>query len=319
MPGRNCVLLAADDASHAAIVREVLEQAHYRVLVAGDGLQALEIAHAERPDLLILGVTLPSLNGFELCSRLRSDPELRTLPIIMLTSFNEPPYRIRAEQVGVSRFMAAPFDRHELLTTVRTLLDRRKWQAQLVPFQETVRCLLIALQHRAPEVFSHSQRVACLAGDVGRSLLLDEEQVQELVLGALLHDIGKLGLTGDGTDSWEPVYHAVIGARMLCRFRGPTLCAVVRSHHEHLNGTGGPDGLAGEDLALPVRIVAICNRFDRLTGGTPGRQRKAREGLEALKIEVDAGLWDPRVAEHLREVVLRSARLSEAVAAAGRR
>ena len=244
---------------------------------------------------------------------------LRTLPIIMLTSFNEPPYRIRAEQVGVSRFMAAPFDRHELLTTVRTLLDRREVAGPAGPLSgdrplpvncPSASCARGVLALAARRLPGRGRRPEPAPGrGAGAGAGAGRAVARHWQAGA---DRGR-------HNSWEPVYHAVIGARMLCRFRRPTPCAVVRSHHEHLNGTGGPDGLAGEDLALPVRIVAICNRFDRLTGGTPGRQRKAREGLEALKIEVDAGLWDPRVAEHLREVVLRSARLSEAVAAAGRR
>jgi len=313
MPGRIGVLVGVEDPSQAAIVRELLEQAHYRVVVVEDGMQALEAARTEEPDLVILGVTLPSLNGFEVCGRLRRDPDLGMLPVIMLTALNEPCHRIRAEQVGVNRFMAAPFDRHELLTTVRALVDRRERQRQLVPFPETARCLLTALEHRAPEVFRHSQRVARLSADVGRSLMLDEQQVQDLTMGALLHDIGKLGVDGDLEDAagrWE---HAVIGARMFGWLRHPELCAIVRSHHEHLDGTGGPDALADEDLPLPVRIVAVCNRFDRLTRGTSD-ERRCREALEALRTEAGAGLWDPEVAETLEEAVVRCERLDEAAA-----
>jgi len=311
MPGRYCVLVGVEDPCESAIVREVLEQAHYRVLVVDDGMQALVAARIEKPDLVILGVALPSLNGFEVCGRLRGDPDLDNLPVIMLTSLNEPCHRIRAEQVGANWFVAAPFDRYELLTTVRTLLERRERQTQLAPFQETVRCLLTALEHRSPEVLRHSRRVASLAANVGRSLFLDEKQVQELMMGALLHDIGMLGLDGnleDAADRWD---HAVIGSQMLCRFRRPDLCAVVRSHHEHLNGTGGPDALTEEDLSLPVRIVAVCNRFDWLTQGASDPQTRSK-GLEALQTEVNAGLWDAEIAESLREVVGQFVLLHEA-------
>lgn len=309
MPGQHKILIADEDLPSADLLREVLEQVHYQVLVAHDGVKALKLAKEERPDLAILAVMLPSLNGFEVCERLRNDPEFGKIPVIMLTILNEAHHRIRAHEAGANEFLTKPFDRPELFTKIRSLLGFQDEVAQGVSFEDVIECLLTGLEGRWPEAVSHARRVAQLAEQLGPLNGLDPNELKELAMGALLHDIGKLGLNqikspaGDDLEesgNWRK--HTLLGDQMLSKLNHPPVQEITRSHHEHMDGSGFPDGLKGNQLSVQVRIVAVCNRFDHLTEGWIDNEERAKKAVAVLKEEAKAGRWDPRIVGQLEQL-----------------
>lgn len=311
MPASHKILIAEDDLPSAELLREVLEQMHYQVLEANDGAAAVELAGKEHPDLAIVDVMLPFLNGFEVCDKIRRNPELTTLPIIMLTVLNEPHHRIRASQAGATDFLTKPFNRLELLAKVRSLLGLQDAMSQREHFQDVTYCLLTSLGSRSPEAAAHSKRVARIAEQLGRRCGIAPAELKDLYTGALLHDAGKLALDGalpiaseslspDALSIWQK--HTVLGDLMFSRFSRPVVKAIIRSHHEQMDGTGFPDGLYGNQIPVPVRVVALCNRLDHLTGGRMEESAALKAAVPKLTEEAAAGRWDTEILAELEEL-----------------
>ncbi|HHW41182.1 MAG TPA: response regulator [Syntrophomonadaceae bacterium] len=303
------ILVIEDDPASAELLKEVLEQVNYRVIVAHDGRNGVKLANQELPDLAIVDVMLPTLNGFEVCEQIRSNQALMTLPIIVLTVFNEPQHRVRAIKAGATDFLNKPFDRLELLTRIRSLLDLKDEISKRELFQDVAYCLMTALNSRSPNVASHSRRVAKLVEQLGMRLSTPTNMISELVTGALLHDIGKLGLilspevvpedlSEDERTIWKQ--HPLIGEKMFSRFHRPIVQKIIRSHHERVSGGGFPDSLAGPALEFPVRIVALCNRFDQISKGEP---ENWGEAIKTLQFETGQGYWDSNVLKELEKLL----------------
>lgn len=303
------ILIIEDNPTSAELLKEILEQSNYQVIIANDGKIGVELATREFPDLAIVDVMLPTLNGFEVCEQIRSNEALKTLPIIILTVLNEPQHLVRAIKAGATDFINKPFDRLELLARVHSLLEIKDEFSKRELFQDVVYCLMTALNSRCPNVAAHSKRVAKMVKQLGMRLSISTNMISELAIGALLHDIGKLGLilspdvipeelSEDERNIWKQ--HPLIGEKMFSRFHRPLVQRIIRSHHERVSGEGFPDSLAGPTLDLPVRIVALCNRFDQISKGDSNRWGEA---IKTLQYEASQEYWDSSVLKELERLL----------------
>lgn len=167
--------------------------------------------------------------------------------------------------------------------------------------------LVLALESRAPGTYGHAQRVGLYAGELARALGLGRAEARRVKRAGAIHDVGKTKIPGEILNKPGPLTvqefvvvsrHAQIGAAMVAGLGDPELTAIVRHHHERFDGTGYPDGLAGEQIPLGARLIAVCDTFDALTTQRPYREPIGYpEALEVLDVEAGTQLDPEMVAQ----------------------
>ena len=307
--GRVPKLLIADDQElNRELLKDLLAPEGYQIVEAENGEQALEVFEQERPDLVLLDVVMPLLDGFEVCQRLKGDPQGRLVPVVMLTALEDSASRIRGIESGADDFISKPPNPLELLPRIKFLTRTRFLNEDLEHTENVIYSLAKTLEFKDHYTEGHSQRVAFHARRVGKALGLTPHQLEVIYKGSLLHDIGKIGSPADilnktsklGKEEFELLaQHPVIGVEICQPVRSfRNLLHVIRSHHEKLDGSGYPDGLRGEQILLDVRIVTVADVYDSLASLRPYRSAFSREqALKIMKEEVEKAWWDARVFE----------------------
>jgi putative two-component system response regulator len=279
---RPLVLVVEDDAANRALLERLLEREGYRTQAAGDGEAALLAVGEHNPDLILLDIGLPRLDGYEVTRRLRSHVRTLTVPVILLTGRTGLEDVVAGLDAGADDFLSKPFRQPELLARIRSALRLRQAIVRMDAAHAAVAALANAVEAKDPSTEHHCQRLANLAARLGTQAGLDAAELEAVAYGALLHDVGKIGvpesiLTKQGplnASEWEVMRtHPEIGAR-ICE---PLAAAgafgpIVRHHHERWDGHGYPDGLKGEAIPLGARIVALVDAFDAMTHDRPYRR-----------------------------------------------
>jgi putative two-component system response regulator len=299
------ILIADDEPAALRILRRVLEGAGYVVLQATDGDEVRALLAETTPELLILDISMPGIDGIELCREVKGNPATSLIPVVHVTGSTSRTERIAALEAGSDEFVAKPFDFEELLTRVRSLLRTRRLTAQLVSAEAVLVALARTVEQRDLYTERHLLRVAQRAVAVGAALGVPPAALETVRLGGLLHDLGKIAvpdrvLLKRGSLSRHEFdlikLHPGAGAeivRPLGSFSAPEPEPVVLHHHERFDGKGYPHGLRGGSIPLPARIVAVADAFDAMTTDRPYRASLPDE--EALRRLRDgrASQWDP--------------------------
>jgi len=316
------VLVVDDGAANRQLVEAYLAGLDCDVRLAEDGPSALARLETEPPDLVLLDVQMPGMDGYEVCRRIKSTIRGKLIPVVMITALNQTDDRVRALESGADDFMAKPVDRVELVARVRSALRLKAVYDTLDGAENVIFALAAAVEAKDPFTENHTQRVADSARHIGVRLGLSELQVDTLHRGGLIHDIGKIGVpeaillkAGPLNPEEQALMrrHVVIGENIVRPLRtGINLLPIIRHHHERFDGDGYPDRLAGKDIPHLARIVAVCDAFDALVNDRPYRARRPVE--EALTVLADgAGTqWDPEVVD----VMLSDARATHRLGAA---
>jgi len=287
------VLVVEDDAANRALLTHLLESEGFRVHALADGEAGLAAIATVDPDLVLLDVGLPGLDGFELTRRLRMDARHVTLPILLLTGRTLPSDVVTGLNAGADDFITKPFSQPELIARIRSALRLRRALVGMEAAHAVVTALANAVEAKDAQTEHHCERLALLAGRLGVRLRLSPAELDAVTYGALLHDIGKIGvpdsiLTKQGPlddDEWELVRrHPEIGERICAPLRsfgafGP----IIRHHHERWDGTGYPGKLRGEGIPIGARIVGLVDAFDAITHDRPYRAaRPLEQALDEL-------------------------------------
>ena len=301
-------VVVIDDTPEIRNVIANLLRAEYTVHTASDGASGLELVRRERPDVIISDVTMPNLDGFELCRILKSDAETRLTPLILVTGHAEREYRLKGIEAGADDFLTKPIDTAELRTRVRSLVRLKHFTDDLETAESVILSLGITVEARDGCTGGHCERMAAYAAAFGSHLGLSPEEVAALHRGGYLHDVGKIGipdavllkpgrLTSDEFAIMKR--HTVVGEAVCGNFRSLRLVKpIVRSHHERLDGSGYPDGLRGETIPLLAQIIGIVDVYDALTTDRPYRNRQPVDiALMELRREADIGWRDARLIE----------------------
>jgi len=294
------VLIVDDLPANLLLMRDILSGEGYRVIEARDGDEALALVASDAPDLVLSDVRMPNLNGFDFCRALRAQAATRLMPIVLMTGLTESQDRLRAIEAGANDFVTKPIDQAELRARVRSLMEVKRITDDLDSAEAVLRSLALMIEARDAYTEGHCQRLAVYATQLGRRLQLSEEELQALGRGGFFHDIGKMALPdaillkpGALTpDEFERVKeHTVIGDRLCGDLRVlHRVRAIVRHHHERLDGSGYPDGLSGDAVPLLAQIIGIVDVYDAMTTSRPYRTaRTSEEALEELGREVDRG------------------------------
>ncbi|MBI2080145.1 MAG: response regulator [candidate division NC10 bacterium] len=300
------VLVVDDNAQARELLRAALLAEGYAVTLAEGGEEALTKVAEEVPELILLDINMPGLNGYEVCSRLKGTEATRLIPIIFLTSMSDLEDKLRGIEVGADDFLTKPFRKVELLARVKSLLRVKRLNDRLENAENVLFALANAIEAKDPYTEGHIFRVATLALKLGRRLALSAEHQESLWKGGILHDIGKIGvpdaiLNKAGRLTPEEIaqmqIHVVVGERICQPLRSIRyLLPVIRHHHEKFNGSGYPDGLRGETIPITARIVGIVDMYDALVTDRPYRPRLSREEAFAiLRAGAGDGTLDPEL------------------------
>ena len=288
------ILVVEDDSANRLLITTLLVREGYRVLSAEDGEAGLRLALEEEPDAIVLDVGLPRLDGHEVTRRLRLVPATRTVPVILLTARASTEDMVAGLDAGADDFVAKPFHRLELLARLRSAVRMRQAILGMENARAAVAALANAVEAKDATTEDHCERLVMLAARVGEAVGLPKGELEALAYGALLHDVGKIGvpeaiLLNPGPlsqDEWTILRrHPEIGER-ICQPLGlsRSFLPIIRSHHERWDGTGYPDGLVGKKIPLGARIVGIADAYDAMTHDRPYRSaRSVAEALDELR------------------------------------
>lgn len=315
------ILIVDDEPGGRYTLESILEEQGYVIEMAENGVEALEKAHQLLPDVILLDVMMPGMDGFEVCQRIRKDPILAEIPIIMLTALDDRKSFLHGLESGADDYITKPYDRYELrarllgitrLNRYKKLLDERANIEQaheqlLSAYDATIAGWSHALDLRDKETEGHSQRVTDLSEELARMEGISGIDLINMRRGSLLHDIGKLGVPDSillkpdklTEEEWtimkkHPQYaHDMINPIEYLR---PSL-DIPYCHHEKWDGSGYPRGLKGEEIPLTARIFAITDVWDALTSDRPYRPAWDQEtALEYIRGQ-SGKHFDPHIVE----------------------
>jgi putative two-component system response regulator len=304
-PSKATIVVIDDTPEIRNVIANLLRH-EYIVHTAGDGASGLDVVRLERPDVIISDVTMPNLDGFELCRILKSDNDTRLTPLILVTGNAEREYRLRGIEAGADDFLTKPIDTAELRTRVRSLVKLKHFTDDLETAESVILSLGITVEARDGCTSGHCERMAEYAAAFGTHLALLPEEIAALYRGGYLHDVGKIGvpdavllkpgrLTSDEFAIMKR--HTVVGEAVCGSLRSLRLVkSIVRSHHERLDGSGYPDGLRGDTIPLLAQIIGIVDVYDALTTDRPYRKRMPVDAaLNELRREAEIGWRNPRL------------------------
>ena len=324
------ILVVDDETANTRILERLLQRVGYEeVRTTTDPREVEGIFEAFRPDLVLLDLHMPHLDGFEVMDILDGHISEDTyLPILVLTGDLDPEVKQRALAAGARDFLTKPFETTEVLLRIKNLLETRALHEELRSYSATLEVkvrertrelaeaqveilhrLALAAEYRDDVTGRHAERVGVLSALIAASLDLDRERVKVIRRAAPLHDVGKIGIPdailmkpGPLTPAEFEVMksHTTIGARILSGTDYPlleTARVIAETHHEQWGGGGYSPGMAGEEIPLEGRIVAVADVFDSLTHERPYKSAASvDESLEEIRRERGEH-FDPDVAD----------------------
>jgi len=308
VPPRTPIVLVVDD---VRANRELLEghliELGYDVRQARDGYEALDAVAAEEPDLVLLDIDMPRLDGIAVCERLKAHPVRRLIPIVILTASSDRETRLRGIAAGADDFLSKPFDAKELLIRTKVLLNQRALNRRLDATEGVLFALARAVEARDRYTIHHAERVGRYAQAMGEAFGLHSEDNDLLYEGGVLHDLGKIAIADAILLKPGPLNeqefarmreHSAEGERICLSLRSVAdYLPIIRHHHERVDGTGYPDHLGGPAIPLGARIVAIADAWDAMVSDRPYR---AGLGNDEARRRLDSGSgkqWDAAIVE----------------------
>jgi len=341
------IMIVDDDAASVRMLELTLQREGYRAIRGiTDPRQVLPIFGEFKPDLLVLDLTMPHFDGFDVMRQLRPRLAGTFFPILAMSENLTPGLKMGALQGGAKEVLPKPIDPVEGSLRIRNLLETRFLQTQLRELNEGLQAkvasrtrelelaqmeilerLAQAAEFRDDDTGVHPQRVGKLSARIGMLMGMTEQQSQMLERAAPLHDVGKVGIPDAillkpgrlTTEEFEIIKtHTTIGARILSGSHFPLLQMaeeIALTHHEHWDGTGYSPGLGGEDIPLVGRIVAVADVYDALTSDRPPRKAWSVErAIEEIQMQ-SGHKFDPRVVDAFLRIMEMDGKRAEVAVA----
>ena len=326
------ILVVDDDTSNLQMANRILSGENLRVSCLKSGEDATKFLQENRPDLILLDVHMPGMNGFDTIAAIRENKETADIPVIFLTADDDSNTEKKGLEAGAMDFIKKPFVPEVLLLRVRHTIELIRLQTNLA-YEVEKKTQEVTAQHEKLEKISrqiattlsgaidakdtytngHSTRVAEYSREISRRAGFSEEVQDEIYMMGLLHDVGKIGIPdaiinkpAKLTDEEYSIIqkHPVTGAKILKNITEfPKLSTGARWHHERYDGKGYPDGIAGEEIPTEARIIAVADAYDAMSS-----RRSYRDVLPQAKVreEVEKGKgtqFDPVFAEIMLSMI----------------
>ncbi|MDK9703066.1 MAG: response regulator [Sulfuritalea sp.] len=298
-PG-SAILIVDDDQTNTRLLEVQLKSSGYQIMTAHSGGECLEQIKAHLPDIILLDIMMPEMDGFDVAGRLKADPRTENIPVIMITGLADRESRLRALGMGAEEFLTKPVDRAELLVRVRNMLRLKEYQNFLADYnrvleqsvaertrelreayKDTILTMVRAAEYRDEDTGAHVQRISFYCLDMAEELGLDAEFRDEIFYASPMHDIGKIAIPdavmlkpGALTpEDWAIMKsHAATGAKILEKGGSPYTrmgAEIAQNHHERWDGSGYPKGIAGEAIPFAARLMNIADQYDALRSKRP--------------------------------------------------
>jgi len=326
MSHKGSILAVDDTPASLKLLTDLLKEDGYEVRAAINGELALHAASLNPPELVLLDIRMPEMDGYEVCRRLKAQPSTRDVPVIFVSAATESDEKVQGFSVGAIDYVTKPYQRNELLARVHTHLElnrlrhhledlvderttelresERKLRTSLI---DSITALASTLEMRDPYTAGHQRRVSQLAMAIGKELHLSKEQIEGIQLAGVVHDVGKIRIPAEILSKpgrlapleFELIkQHSQSGYEILKSIDFPwPIAQIVLQHHERLNGSGYPQALKGEQILLEAKIIAVADVVESMTSHRPYRPGL---GIDAAlhEIELNKGeLYEPEAVE----------------------
>lgn len=334
------ILIVDDEELICRLLAQRLTSEGYACVTANNGREALSHFYKDTFSLIISDIRMPEMDGIELLKRVKDlNPNMM---VIMVTAYPELDMAVEAMRLGAYDFIIKPADLDLILLSVRKALEKRRLEEELEAYHkhlerlveertaglrqayrvlkkahfDSVKVLAEAIDAKDPYTRGHSDRVRRMSLRIAGHLGFSEERLESLEYGALLHDIGKIGIKDEvlqkpgvlNPGEYQYIQeHTLIGVKIVegIDFFKDKI-PMIRCHHEYFDGSGYPDGLVGETIPLEARIITVPDAFDAMASLRPHRRAMP---LEEVLMELEKGRakqFDPKVLEiFLREKIYK--------------
>ncbi len=340
------IMVVDDLPDNLKVLEKLLCAKGYKVFSFTNAKQALAAAQRKSPDLVLLDVNMPEMDGFEMCEHLKKNRKLRDIPVLFLSGLSDMSAKLGAFAAGGVDYITKPFNKEEILARVGTHLQNALMKEQLRNYNDLLeervrsqvkeisdsqRATIIALakltESRDDETGHHIERVQVLCRFLSKQLSntsvfknsIDDGFIDNIYHASALHDIGKVGIKDSvllkpgklTIEEFEYMkLHTVLGSEMLAKVNAQYPQnqmvnmgrVIARHHHERWDGTGYPDGLAGDAIPLPARIMALADIYDALCSERPYKPPFSHEESRDIILECGGKHLDPNVVDIFREV-----------------
>ena len=321
MDNQSKILVIDDEPIARITIEALLSPENYKLYFAENGVEGVALAIEIMPDIILLDVMMPGINGFEVCRQIRLIPNLAEVPIILITSLDDRESRMTGLKAGADDFITKPFDIFELLVRIqnmtrlnryRLLMEKRQEAERLnndliIAYDKTIEGWSRAIDLRDKKTEGHTQRATEMTIKFACAVGLDKETQVHIKRGALLHDVGKLGIPDSillkadtlNAEEWEIMHqHPIYAYNWLypIEYLRPAI-DIPFCHHEKWDGSGYPRGLVGEEIPLAARLFAVTDVWDALRSDRPYRAGWSVEKV-VDHIRAQAGThFDPQAVE----------------------
>lgn len=311
------ILLVDDEPKNLKLLEAMLIPMKHRITKVSNGMEALRLLQSSDTDIdiVLLDVMMPEMDGFEVCRRVRANPDTRLTPIILITALDDAESKFTGLEAGANDFITKPPNRAELMARTQSLIKLRQVTSKLTGIENVLFSLARSIEAKDPYTQGHAERVASLAVALGRRMNLSSEELEALRYAGFLHDIGKIGtprsiLNKPGKlddEEFKVVQsHPVVGHSIVMPLQQILGRAVdaIRHHHERLDGSGYPDKLVEAQIPLNARIMAVADVYDALTTDRPYRTQMPKEkAISIIRNDCAAGKLDKHIVDLLIEEV----------------
>jgi len=271
------ILIVDDIADNLKLLKELLTRDNYLVKAANNGKRCLEIVKKSKPDLILLDIMMPDMNGYEVCKKLKENADTKDIPVIFVTAKGDIDDETYGFEVGAVDYISKPISAPIVRARVKNHLALTKLES----YDKVAKCAIVMLAEAGhfndTDTGYHIWRMGSYAKVIAKAAGWRSDAAEQLGLAATMHDTGKIGISDVilraprklTDEEWvEMKKHPEIGARILRQSKHPLfkLSAIIcQSHHEKYDGSGYPEGLKAEEIPVSARIVAIADVFDALT------------------------------------------------------
>lgn len=311
---RPTVLIIDELDLNRRLIRGILKTAEYRILEARSAAEGLQILEAEKIDLVVIDLMMPEISGPDFCRRLKSNRPTQLIPVLMISSVQGVETEVAGISAGADEFMVKPLHPTVVRARIRAMLRNKAIVDSLEEAEVILFTLAQSVEQRDRYTGQHCQRLAAYAVALGNALGLSRSELLALYRGGFLHDIGKIAIPDAilfkkgflNDEEWFVMRGHTIKGEEICRPMKSLaqVLPIIRNHHERWDGSGYPDGLAGENIPLLARILQTADIYDALTTKRPYKPALSHtEAVRVMEEEVARGWRDPELVPLFAETV----------------